>query len=313
MTVISYGEVMGVFSVNDGKFMHRDSAQFHIAGAEANTMIGLSKLGVASQFISAIGNDGVGDAIQYQLRGEGIGTQFLTSLNNYSTGIMTKERSVSNTIRVDYFRKFSAINHYEISYFFKTIFESATILYITGITPSLSQLTYETTISLIKGAKERGITVIFDPNYRKKLWNQNEFKKFYKKIAKDIDILLTGSSEANILFGNKTNEEIVKETDAKLLVIKDGSNGAFFANHEESFFKEAYKVKEIDSIGAGDAFAAGLIYGIQKYNIDDLSQLSKYALAMGALATTSYGDFYGLPTLNELNQFLNHQLSDVER
>lgn len=105
----------------------------------------------------------------------------------------------------------------------------------------------------------------------------------------------------------------MKETDAKLLVIKDGSNGAFFANYEESFFKEAYKVKEIDSIGAGDAFAVGLIYGIQKYNIDNLSHLFKYALAMGALATTSYGDFYGLPMLNELDQFLNHYLSDVER
>lgn len=59
---------------------------------------------------------------------------------------MTKERSVSNTIRVDYFRKFSAINHYEISAFLKPIFESVTTIYITSITPSLSQLTYETTI-----------------------------------------------------------------------------------------------------------------------------------------------------------------------
>lgn len=304
---------MGVFSINEGKFMHRDNAQFNIAGAEVNTMIGLAKLGVSSQFISATGNDAVGDAIQYQLRGEGIGTKFLTRLNNYPTGIMTKERGVSNTIRVDYFRKFSAINHYQISDFFKDVFESATILYVTGITPSLSQLTYETTISLVKEAKKRGLTIIFDPNYRKKLWNQNEFKNFYKEIAKDIDILLTGSAEATILFGDKTNEEIAKETNAKLLVIKDGSNGAFFANSKESVFKESYKVKEIDSIGAGDAFAAGLIYGIKKYKISNLSQLSKYALAMGALATTSYGDFYGLPTLNELDQFLNHQLSDVER
>ncbi|WP_436955626.1 sugar kinase [Staphylococcus sp. AS1337] len=313
MTVISYGEVMGVFSLNDSKFVYSNNAQFHIAGAEANTMIGLSKLGISSHFITATGNDAIGDAIQYQLKGEGIGTKFLTKLNNYSTGIMTKERAASNIIRVNYFREFSAINHYEISSFFNDIFENATILYITGITPSLSQHTYKTTISLIKEAKEKGLTIIFDPNYRKKLWNENEFRKFYKEIAMDIDILLTGNSEAKILFGSKKYEEYAKNMNNKLLVIKDGSRGAFFANQKERFFKEAYKVKEVDSIGAGDAFAAGLIYGLESYGIENLVEVSKYALAMGALATTTYGDFYGLPKLNELEQFLNNQICDVER
>ena len=52
--------------------------------------------------------------------------------------------------------------------------------------------------------------MIFDPNYRKKLWTQDEFKCFYNKIAQDVDILLTGSSEAQILFGNKANETCCK-------------------------------------------------------------------------------------------------------
>ncbi|MCG7338867.1 sugar kinase [Staphylococcus sp. ACRSN] len=313
MTVISYGEVMGVFSINDGKFVYQDRAQFDIAGAEVNTMIGLAKLGLSSQFITAVGNDAIGDAIRYQLNGEAVGTHFLTTLNNFSTGLMTKERGVSNTIRVDYFRQNSAVNHYDINPFFKDIFESATILYITGITPALSELTYNTTLDLIKEAKTRGLTVIFDPNYRKKLWTQDEFKCFYNKIAQDVDILLTGSSEAQIIFGNKANETIAKELNHKLLVIKDGSNGAFFANHKAQCFKSAYHVQEIDSVGAGDAFAAGLIYGLEKYGLENLAQMSQYALAMGALATTAYGDFYGLPTLNELEKFINHQLSDVER
>ena len=95
LTVISYGEVMGVFSINDGKFVYQDRAQFDIAGAEVNTMIGLAKLGLSSQFITAVGNDAIGDAILYQLNGEAVGTHFLTTLNNFSTGLMTKERGVS--------------------------------------------------------------------------------------------------------------------------------------------------------------------------------------------------------------------------
>ena len=110
---------MGVFSINDGKFVYQDRAQFDIAGAEVNTMIGLAKLGLSSQFITAVGNDAIGDAILYQLNGEAVGTHFLTTLNNFSTGLMTKERGVSNTIRVDYFRQNSAVNHYDIKPFLK--------------------------------------------------------------------------------------------------------------------------------------------------------------------------------------------------
>jgi 2-dehydro-3-deoxygluconokinase len=304
---------MGVFAVNDNKLKYSDTARFYIAGAEANTMIGLAKLGVGSQFVSAVGNDAIGDSIQYQLKGEGVGTTFLKTINNQSTGIMTKERGISNSIYIDYFRKNSALNHYKIKGFFNEIFESANILYLTGITPALSQNTYETTIELIKEAKKNNVTVIYDPNYRKKLWEQKEFKNFYMKIEKDVDILLAGSSEAEILFGKKQYSEIAENVQNKLLVIKDGAKGAYFVSKNEKIFKSAYKVPEVDPVGAGDAFAAGLIYGIQTYGIDDITTISKYALGMGAIATTTYGDFYGLPTIKELEQFLNHQINDVER
>jgi 2-dehydro-3-deoxygluconokinase len=133
------------------------------------------------------------------------------------------------------------------------------------------------------------------------------------KIEKDVDILLAGSSEAEILFGKKQYSEIAENVQNKLLVIKDGAKGAYFASKNEKIFKSAYKVPEVDPVGAGDAFAAGLIYGIQTYGIDDITTISKYALGMGAIATTTYGDFYGLPTIKELEQFLNHQINDVER
>lgn len=104
-----------------------------------------------------------------------------------------------------------------------------------------------------------------------------------------------------------------EHTNLKLIVIKNGSQGALFINRHSHTMEEAYSVTEIDSVGAGDAFAAGLIYGLEKYGYDNISNFSKYALAMGALATTSYGDFYGLPNLSELENFIENELNDVER
>lgn len=169
MTVISYGEIMGVFGSNNSKLKYESQLNFYIAGAEANTLIGLSRLGIKSSLITAVGNDSIGNAINYQLKGEGVNTDFLKILKNQSTGLMTKERGIGNSINVDYFRKNSAINHLDVNPFFNHIFENANILYITGITPALSDNTFKTTINLIEEAKKRNLTIIFDPNYRKKL------------------------------------------------------------------------------------------------------------------------------------------------
>lgn len=316
MTVISYGEIMGVFASNDSKLQYENSLSFSIAGAEANTLIGLSRLGIDSKLITAVGKDSVGNTIKYQLRGEGINTQFLKVLSNNSTGLMIKERGIGHSVNVDYFRKDSAINHLNITPFFDDIFESADTLYLTGITPALSDTTYKTTIDLINEAKIRGLTIIFDPNYRKKLWSKNSFKNFYREIEMNIDVLLAGKKEAEILFEDISIENLKSQfnsSNLKLLVIKNGNQGATFINQYKYKVEKAYRVTEIDSVGAGDAFASGLIYGLKKYGYENISNYCKYALAMGAIATTSYGDFHGLPKLNELENFITNKLNDVER
>ncbi|MCH8646802.1 sugar kinase [Staphylococcus lugdunensis] len=316
MTVISYGEIMGVFSSNHAQLKYTNQLNFYIAGAEANTLIGLSRLGIHSSLISALGNDAVGEAIKYQLNGEGIDTRFVQTLNHYSTGLMTKERGIAQAIRVDYFRKNSAINYLNINSFLNDIFESADILYLTGITPALSNHTYQETLKLIKVAKQHHMTIVFDPNFRKKLWNENDLKAFYQIIEPHVDVLLAGKSEADILFNTPSMEQLmnhIDQTNLKLLVIKNGDQGAVFINRHTHIHGQAYSVKDIDPVGAGDAFAAGVIYSLKMYGYDQLTVMSKYALAMGALATTSYGDFYGLPTLSEVEQFIEHQLTDVER
>ncbi len=128
--------------------------------------------------------------------------------------------------------------------------------------------------------------------------------------------MLVGVKEAEIIYGTTNKDEITKyalEAGISTVVIKLGACGAFFANENEKLNYDAYTVDEIDAVGAGDAFASGFLYGLQKHTIQDLNLIAPYALAMGALATTSYSDYEGLPNEQQLEEFINYTNIDIER
>ena len=316
MTVASYGEIMGVFSSNTQPLKYTSSVNFNVAGAECNTLIGLSKLGINTTLLTAVGEDSVGNAILQKLASERINLNYVHQLAHNNTGIMLKEKGIGSKINIDYFRKNSAVNSLDIDPFFKTFIENASLSYLTGITPALSKTTYINTIKLIEETKKQNKLLVFDPNYRKKLWSTKKFKNFYKTIENKIDVLLVGVKEAEIIYGTTNKDEITKyalEAGISTVVIKLGACGAFFANENEKLNYDAYTVDEIDAVGAGDAFASGFLYGLQKHTTQDLNLIAPYALAMGALATTSYSDYEGLPNEQQLEEFINYTNIDIER
>lgn len=316
MTVASYGEIMGVFSSSTQPLKYTNSVDFKIAGAECNTLMGLSKLGMDTTLLTAVGLDAVGNAILQKMAAERLNLNDVHQLAHHTTGIMIKEKGIGAKINIDYFRKSSAINYLDIGSFFKSFVESASYIYLTGVTPALSHMTYLNTIKLIKETKKQKKLFVFDPNYRKKLWDTEEFKKFYKSIEDSIDVLLVGAKEAEILYGSSDKSDIITyafNAGISTIVIKYGDRGACFANKDETLTYDAYTVNAIDAVGAGDAFAAGFLYGMEKHTIQDLKLIAPYALAMGALATTSYSDYEGLPNEQQLENFINFTNTDIER
>ena len=313
MDVLSIGETMVVFSPNEvGPMRYAHSFTSHIAGAETNTLIGLEKLDIKTGWISQLGNDELGHKILSFVRGEGINVDAVQLIEDAPTGIFLKEKVRQDQTRVHYYRKGSAAGLMTNSNIDKDYIAKFKYLYVTGITPALSESCKETTFHLISIAKELNLKIIFDPNLRLKLWSEDEARETLLKMISLSDIVLPGISEGEFLFNEKSEEKIAQniiEHGASTVVVKLGSKGAYYHNENYAGYATASKkIEVVDPVGAGDGFAAGFIAGY----IDGLSihEAVEQACNAGALVTTVKGDVEGLPSKEEIEKMKNTKITD---
>ncbi|MFC0470909.1 sugar kinase [Halalkalibacter kiskunsagensis] len=315
MDVITFGETMALFAPENGGLMkYASSYNRKFGGAESNVAIGLSRLGHNVGWISKVGNDELGKGMVAFIRGEGVDVSQVKVVEA-PTGIYFKEIRNHSDVRVQYYRHGSAASTLTKADILDEYVSQAKYLHITGITPALSDSCYETVLHAMKKAKEIGVTIIFDPNLRKKLWSEEKARKVLLEIVSQSDIILPGVAEGEFLFGESdisTLGDKFLSHGAKLVIIKDGANGAHYFNEGEEGFVPAFKVEQvIDPVGAGDGFAAGFISGL----LDQLSITDALtrANAVGAMVTQVSGDVEGLPDQNELLDFLKQDNEDVKR
>lgn len=306
--VITIGESMVVFNpVMDISFVDSPLFMKQIAGAESNFAIGLSRLGHNVGWISRLSNDSLGNYIHHMVRGNGVDTSMIQFDDNHATGIIIKEKLVKEHTNVHYYRENSASSFMDSSIINEKYFEEAKYLFITGITPILSESCKNTIFKAIKIAKKLNINIIFDPNIRLKLIeNKVEYKQLLNEIAGQVDLFLPGLNEGKFLCGHDNPESIAKyylDLNPNMnLVIKLGENGCYYENNADSFYVSGYKVeKVIDPIGAGDAFAAGLTSGL--LDGESIKDALKQANLIGSILIQSTGDIEGFPFKNQLEDY----------
>jgi 2-dehydro-3-deoxygluconokinase len=316
MDVISIGETMVLFTPqDDGLLRYNRTFSVKIAGAETNTLTGLTRLGVRTGWISKVGNDEFGQMILSQIRGEGIDTSRVAVDHQHPTGLFFKEKTNESNMKVLYYRKGSAASTITKQMIDSDYIADSSYLYVTGITPALSESAFDAVLFAMQVAKENQTKVIFDPNVRKKLWPEEKARPALLEMAKLADIMLPGISEGEFLFETTDEKEIaqhVLDLGNELAVVKMGAAGAYFKSHDQDGYVSGYKVKRVvDPVGAGDGFAAGVISGL----IENLSikQAIQRGCAIGAIVTTVKGDIEGLPDKEILRQFVCKSNEDVDR
>ncbi|MBD1381264.1 sugar kinase [Metabacillus arenae] len=307
MDVVSLGETMILFSPEEtGQLRYNRQFTSRVAGAETNTLIGLSKLGYRTGWISRVGGDELGKRILSSVRGEGVDTSFVKEDGSAPTGLFIKERTTADSSRVFYYRNQSAASKMTPADIEENYLAKAKLLYITGITPALSVSCKETVFHAIELAKKNSMKIVFDPNVRKTLLDERTGRDTLIKMAALSDIILPGISEGDFLFQTTDCEKIVRECKrlgAEKVIVKLGEKGAYYSTSEESGYVHPFKVETvIDPIGAGDGFAAGVISGI----LDELPihEAVKRGCAIGAIVTTVNGDIEGLPDKETLETYM---------
>ncbi|MBY7141764.1 sugar kinase [Virgibacillus sp. NKC19-3] len=313
MDVVTLGESMVLFTPETTGYMrHADKYSSSIAGAESNLAIGLSRLGYNVSWISRLGDDEFGRKVISLIRGEGVETSQVQYDSTSPTGLYFKEILTDEETQVYYYRQNSAASNMIPADLNEEHISKAKFLYLTGITPALSETCYQTVKQAIKIARKHSLTIIFDPNLRRKLWTEERARKVLLELISMVDIVLPGIEEGKFLFGEEVPEKIAKcfyEQGAKLSVLKLGPEGAYYYSKKEDGYVLGPKVDNVvDPVGAGDGFAAGLVSGLLE-NLP-IKEAVKKGTFTGALVIKVKGDIEGLPEKKRLESFMNEANKD---
>lgn len=315
--VVTFGEIMlRLTPPNYMRMAQADNLQVTYGGAEANVAVSLANYGVQSYFVSKLPENPWGLGAVNKLRSFGVNTEDML-LGGDRIGVYFTEVGASQRPSVVlYDRANSAITNIKIGEInWEKVFKEKDWFHFTGITPALGVDLVDVTLEALKAAKKMGLTVSCDINYRKKLWTKEKANQVMSQLMEYVDIVIGNEEDAQDVFGIKAdgtdistgnlNDEGYKQVAKQLLEIFNlkkvaitlresysaSENGWSAILYDgQSFYKSRkYDVHLVDRVGGGDAFGAGLIYGLIK-KFDNQKTL-EFAVAASCLKQTIPGDF----------------------
>ncbi|WP_101877935.1 sugar kinase [Lachnoclostridium edouardi] len=318
--IITMGEIMLRLSTpSHQRFIQADQLDVNYGGGEANVAVSLTGFGHETEFITAVPDNPIGQCAVAALRKYGVGTKYIARSGD-RLGIYFLESGTSmRPSNVVYDRKDSAIALAEPGLFdFEKIFQDADWFHFTGITPAIGPKAAALAEEALKAAKKQGLTVSVDLNYRKKLWSQEEAKKVMTGLMKYVDVCIGNEEDAQKVLGFEPGHsdvntghlelegyhhmfsQMVEEFGFQYVVSTlreshSASHNGWSACIMDGKTKEFYRSSKytihpiVDRVGAGDAFAAGLICGLADGK--NMKDALEFAAAASALKHTIPGDF----------------------
>lgn len=258
LEVITVGETMATLirDVADGRY------NLTHAGGESNVALSLAQFGHRVGWFSRLGDDQFGDFILDAVRWGGV-EPLVARDETRNTGLMIKEIGQHGT-RVRYYRTNSAASVLQAPLL--DTLRGVQWLHLTGVTPALSLEARQATADCFQRAKDAGVGVSFDVNYRKPLWQDaQEAADVLLEFCRRADLVFVGDDEAQILTGTDSSSDfagILGLRTGQQLIFKQGAKGAEYIDTDLRIFEPAHEVQVMDVTGAGDAFAAGYLSGL---------------------------------------------------
>lgn len=298
--LVTLGETMGLFtSLEVGPLRHGRYVTVGIGGSESNVSIGVRRLGVHATWFGRVGCDELGDLVERELNAEKVAAWAVRD-SEAPTGLMIKERRTTELIRVKYYRAGSAGSRLCSDDLNEDAIRSADVLHVTGITVALGDLPAQAVRAAIEVAHAAHVPVSLDVNYRATLWAADEARACLVDLARQVDIVFAGESEAQLLVGSEGDAvlPLLASLGPSQVVLKRGGRGSSALIEGVRIDRPAVPVTVIDPVGAGDAFVAG--YLAETVNGGGPERRLEVANIAGAYAVSACGDWEALPRLEEL-------------
>ena len=265
--VVTVGETMALFDpVADGPPAAGTTWTLRAAGAESNFAIGLTRLGVPVTWVSRIGADPLGDAVHRELARAGLDLSLVRRDPSAPTGVYFKWREARGD-GVHYLRAGSAASRLRPGDIPDALLADASHVHLTGITMAISASARELVLQTAVRARRAGAGISLDPNYRAALWESPAAAgAALREVLPHVDWVLCGEQEGCRVFGAPSGEalvDVLRSAGAGGAVLRIGARGArvTVADRLETV-PPPRRERVVDEVGAGDAFAAGFVYGL---------------------------------------------------
>lgn len=299
--LVTMGETMALLTHGQTTpLRHARSLDVGAGGSESNVAIGAARLGISTAWIGRVGDDEFARMVTRELLAEGVRT-YASVDPSKPTALMIKGPRNSRSTRVTYYRADSAGSALGPDDVDVAVLRSARVFHTSAITPALSSTARKAVHHCIEICREAGTLVSIDLNFRRALWSESEARAEFRLLASKADIVFATQSEAQIPCGATDPAALAREL-ADLgggsAVIKRGELGAVASIQGQEHHIDAVPVVTVDPVGAGDAFAAG--YHAATLRGHDATEALRWAAVMGAWSVSTYGDWQGLPRLEEL-------------
>lgn len=314
---VTFGEIM-LRLAPEGyyRFVQAQSYGATYGGGEANVAVSLANYGLDSAFVTKLPVHEIGQAGINSLRQFGVDTSNIVR-GGERVGIYFLEKGASQRpSKVIYDRAGSSIAEAaEDDFDWDKIFGDADWFHFTGITPALGDNVAKICLQACKKAKEKGITISCDLNYRNKLWSKEKAGEVMGELCQYVDVCIANEEDAGDVFGikaadtdvttGKVNHEGYKEVARELadrfgfkkvaitlresLSANDNNWAAMLYCGGEYYFSKKYTMHIVDRVGGGDSFGAGLIYA--SLSDMDPQESIEFAVAASCLKHSIEGDF----------------------
>jgi 2-dehydro-3-deoxygluconokinase len=281
--VCCVGETMVVLAPDPPRpLVGADLLRRGIGGAESNLACYLAGLGLRAGWVSRLGADPFGAYILAGLTAAGVDCSLVETDPDAPTGVYFKDPGV----RVHYYRRGSAASRLDRTVWVGVAAAGARYVHVSGITAALSDSCADLIGYLLAERPVPAATISFDVNYRPALWSPERAGPVLAGLADRADLAFVGLDEANTLWGCRTADDVRAVLAAPAtVVVKDGEVGATAFGAEGRVYVPAPVVDVVEAVGAGDAFAAGYLFGALR-GLDETARLATgHRLAAVALAT----------------------------
>jgi 2-dehydro-3-deoxygluconokinase len=295
--LFTFGESLSVFISSDAdSVMSATKFERVTAGAEVNVAVALARLGLKAQYFSRFGNDQLGSVMLADIEAEGVDVSLAKRVDSF-TGAMVRNPGKTAPVEISYLRKGSAASTIEPSDILDSYISSTRWLHATGITCAISESGAKTVKYALEKAAQLKVKSSFDLNIRRKLWSEDAARKVLEPLVRDVELLIGGEDEYQVVFGQVDPKQILAEVNkrgCKIAVMTKGDQKMRFSidgNYEEI---TPPKVVAVDPVGSGDAFTGGVIAGLLS-GMSAKSALEQGSIC-GALVASMFGDWTGIPT-----------------